>query len=223
MKTKKQTKKRKAQHESVEQLAITPIEYGGLQEAYDYFNKALFGGALPDVFITYQRRAHSRGYFSADRFSGRGARFGRHELALNPDTFIDRSDEHICSTLVHEQCHARRHQIKGKSSSYHDKEWAALMKEIGLQPSSTGAVGGKETGHRVSHYIIPDGPFAKAFAKLAASTGWKLNLQSAHRSGKSGGTNSKTRFTCTCGQNAWGKPDLEIRCDLCDSKMKAAA
>ena len=223
MKTKKQTKKRKAQHESVEQLAITPIEYGGLQEAYDYFNKALFGGALPDVFITYQRRAHSRGYFSADRFSGRGAKFGRHELALNPDTFIDRIDEHICSTLVHEQCHARRHQIKGKSSSYHDKEWAALMKEIGLQPSSTGAVGGKETGHRVSHYVIPGGLFAKAFAELA-STGWRLNLQSTHRSGESGGTNnSKTKFACTCGQNSWGKPDLEIRCDLCDSKMKAAA
>jgi hypothetical protein len=34
-------------------------------------------------------------------------------------------------------------------------------------------------------YIIPDGPFTKAFAKLAA-TGWKLNLQSAHRPGPKG-------------------------------------
>jgi hypothetical protein len=32
--------------------AITPIEYGGLQEAYDHFNAALFDGMLPDVFIT---------------------------------------------------------------------------------------------------------------------------------------------------------------------------
>ena len=116
-----------------------------------------------------------------------------------------------------------QHEKGRPSGSYHNKEWAAIMKGVGLQPSSTGAVGGKETGHRVSHYIIPGGPFAKAFAELAA-TGWRLNLQSAHRSGKSGGTtNSKTKFTCTCGQNAWGKPDLEIRCDLCDSKMKAAA
>lgn len=219
MKTKKQMKQKV---QPAKQMAITPIEYGGLQEAYDFFNKMLFGGVLPDVFITYQRRAHTKGYFSADRFSGRGAKLGRHELALNPDTFIDRSDEQICSTLVHEQCHVHQHQIKGKSSSYHDKEWAAIMKSVGLQPSTTGAVGGKETGHRVTHYIIPGGAFAKAFAKIAA-TGWKLNLQSAPRSGKSGGTNSKTKFTCTCGQNAWGKPDLEIRCDLCDSKMKAAA
>jgi hypothetical protein len=64
------------------------------------------------------------------------------------------------------------------------------MKGVGLQPSSTGAVGGKETGHRVSHYVIPGGLFAKAFAELA-STRWRLNLQSAHRFGKSGGTHQQ--------------------------------
>jgi hypothetical protein len=37
---------------------ITPAEYSGLQEAYDHFNKELFDGSLPDVFITYQRHAH---------------------------------------------------------------------------------------------------------------------------------------------------------------------
>jgi hypothetical protein len=61
--------------------AITPIEYGGLQEAYDHFNATLFEGALPDVFITYQRRANSGGYFAPDRFSGRAGTLARHELA----------------------------------------------------------------------------------------------------------------------------------------------
>ena len=86
--------------------AITPVEYSGLQAAYDHFNKELFGGKLPDVFITYQRKARSLGYFSADRFNGRLDKTGRHELALNPDGFINESDMEICSTLVHEQ-----HQI----------------------------------------------------------------------------------------------------------------
>ena len=67
------------------------------------------------------------------------------------------------------------------------------MKSIGLQPSTTGAVGGKETGQHVTHYIIPGGPFSKAFEKLAAK-GWKLNLQSALASGPNGGNNSKTKF-----------------------------
>jgi len=73
-----------------------------LQVAYDHFNAELFEGMLVDVFITYQRQAHSRGYFSPNRFSGRIDECGRHELALNPDHFIDRSDEEIASTLVHE-------------------------------------------------------------------------------------------------------------------------
>jgi SprT-like family len=197
--------------------AITPIEYSGLQDAYDHFNAELFGGLLPDVFITYQRKAHSHGYFAPDRFSGRvDDESGRHELALNPDSFINQSDEFICSVLGHEQHHVWQH-VEGKPSprGYHNKEWAAKMKANGLQPSSTGMVGGKETGQHMAHYVIPGGSFARAFAKLAAK-GWKLNLQSAHRPGAKGGNDSKTPFTCpACGQNAWGKPGLTVICTPC--------
>ena len=28
---------------------ITPVEYSGLQDAFDHFNRELFDGALPDV------------------------------------------------------------------------------------------------------------------------------------------------------------------------------
>ena len=105
------------------------------------------------------------------------------------------------------------------SRSYHNKEWAAKMKAIGLMPSSTGAVGGKETGQRVTHYIIPGGPFTQAFAALA-NTGWKLNLQSAPHAGGTKAPPSKVKFSCAlCDQNAWGKPDLAIRCDLCNARM----
>jgi SprT-like family len=202
-------------------VAITPIEYSGLQEAYDHFNAALFDSALPDVFITYQRKAHSFGYFSPDRFAGRVGKFDKHELALNPDSFINQTDEQVCQTLVHEMTHGWQHAFgKPSARGYHNKEWAAKMKSIGLQPSSTGMVGGKETGQKMMDYIIPDGPFTKAFAKLAA-TGWRLSLQSAHRPGPKGGTNnSKTKFTCAgCGQNAWGKPDLAISCIPCAIQM----
>src|SRR5262249_11771514 len=86
--------------------AITPIEYGRLQQAYDHFNATLFDGTLPDVFITYQRRANSAGYFAPDRFSSRTEKSAQHELALNPDGFIGRSDLQIVQTLVHEMTHA---------------------------------------------------------------------------------------------------------------------
>src|SRR5215472_8566023 len=128
----------------------------------------------------------------------------------------------ICSTLVHEMVHVWQH-AKGTAPKrgYHDREWAAKMKEVGLQPSSTGAVGGRETGQKMMDYIIPDGPFTKAFTVLAA-TGWKLNLQSAHRPGEQRAPNSKTKFSCSnCGPNTWGKPDLAVTCTPCRIEMRA--
>jgi hypothetical protein len=201
--------------------AITPIEYFGLQAAYNHFNTALFDGKLGDVFITYQRHAHSRGHFAPDRFAARTLVGGRHELALNPDHFVGRTDEEITSTLVHEMVHVWQQQHgKPAARGYHNKEWAARMKAIGLQPSNSGGVGGKETGQQMSHYVIDNGAFACGFAKLAA-TGWKLNLESAHRAGPQGGRNSKTKFTCSeCGQNAWGKPDLAVTCTPCRVPMR---
>ena len=204
-----------------EPIAVTPVEYNSLQAAYDFFNRELFAGELPDVFITLQRRANSKGYFSPDRYSGRGIKLDRHELALNPDAFIARSDQAIVSTLVHEQCHVWQKAFGTYSPrGYHNKQWAAKMKEAGLQPSSTGAVGGRETGQHMTHYIIAGGAFEQGYKKLAA-TKWKLKLQSAHHPGGDRGRNSKTKFSCTkCGQNAWGKPDLAIICKPCRFEMR---
>jgi hypothetical protein len=81
---------------------ITIAEYRGFQRAYDFFNTALFGAALPDLLVTLQRKAKTRGYFSVDRFRARTNDATTHELALNPDAFDGRTDEEILSTLAHE-------------------------------------------------------------------------------------------------------------------------
>jgi hypothetical protein len=223
MKAKKTARsyQRKANH-------ITPVEYSVLQQAVDHFNKQLFDGSLPDVFMTYQRKAHSHGSYAPDRYSGRADEIRRGGLSLNPDNFIGQTDEQIAQTLVSlmAECWQDAFGTMRSARGYHNKEWAAKMKAIGLQPSSTGGVGGKETGQRMSSYIIPDGAFANAFTKLAA-TGWKLNLQSAHRPGPKGaGPNTnKSKFSCEadCGQNAWGKPSLDTVCVPClIAKLEAA-
>lgn len=199
---------------------IASIEFGGLEEAYNHFNTTLFEGELYErVALQYQRRANSKGYFSPDRFSRRSDKLPYHEIALNPDTFIERTDAQICSTLAHEMTHLWQQQNGRAARGYHNKEWAAKMKSIGLQPSSTGAVGGRETGQRVSHYIIPGGKFEKAFDKLAA-TNWKLNLQSTPHAGPNGGRKNKNTFICpTCEQKAYGKPSLAIICKPCGIQM----
>jgi hypothetical protein len=197
--------------------AITITEYQGFQKAYDFFNRELFGGSLPQVLVTLQRHARTYGYFSPQRFSGRVDKTAVHELALNPDGFAGRTDGEILSTLVHEMCHVWQ-QTHGKAprKGYHDRQWTAKMREIGLQPSSTGEEGGQETGQSVSHYIIIEGRFAKAYVKLAA-TGFALHWQSAPASKQGKAKKSgKTKFTCPeCGQNAWAKPDALLLCGEC--------
>jgi hypothetical protein len=223
--TKNKTRARTYERKTNKPTAITPIEYGALEAGYDHFNRVLFDGTLPAVMIDYQRHARMAGHFAADRYSFRVGPDGKrvHQLALNPDSFIGQSDEQICQTVVHEMHHVWQ-QTHGKPGArgYHNKEWAAKMKSNGLQPSSTGMVGGKETGQRMSDYPIPGGPFTQAFAKLAA-TGWKLNLQSAHCAGGTKAPPSKVKFTCTsCGSNMWGKPDSKDICGECHQWRVAA-
>jgi hypothetical protein len=218
---KKQTSKNRPNPQRVEGKppeAITPIEYGGLQAAFDHFNRELFDGKLKNVMIVLQRRAHSFGHFAPDRFAVRVDHHSKeHELSLNPDEFYGQTDEQVCQTLVHEMTHLWQHMYgKPSKGGYHNREWSTKMKIIGLYPSSTGKPGGKETGHQMMDYALPDGAFSKAVAKLAAS-GWRLNLQSAPRLGsRAGGPSSKTKFTCpSCGFNVWCKPDGEPACKTC--------
>lgn len=197
---------------------ITPAHYGTFQKAYDFFNRELFASSLPDVLVTLQRQAGARGYFHPDRFSRRQAdKATAHELAMNPDTFTDRTDEDILSTLAHEMAHVwqEAHGKPGRGC-YHNQEWARKMKEIGLQPTSTGAPGGKETGQSVTHIIVPGGQYQKAYAKLK-ETGLELRWESAPLDSQAKAkAASKTKFTCTeCGQNAWGKPDSILLCGVC--------
>lgn len=201
------------------EVTITEREYGAFQQAYDFFNRELFANSLPHVLVTLQRHARAKGYFAPDRFAGRLENTTAHELAMNPDVFTGRTDELILSTLVHEMAHVWQ-QTHGTPPrrAYHDKQWAAKMKEIGLQPTTTGEPGGKETGQSVTHHIIPGGAYARAFAKLAA-TGFRLNWQSAWSDGgesRKKKAASKTKYTCpTCGANAWAKPNTPLICGAC--------
>jgi predicted SprT family Zn-dependent metalloprotease len=197
---------------------ITTAQYGAFQRAYDFLNAELFAGTLPHVLVTLQRQANTRGYFAPERFNGRGSVAKVHELAMNPDTFTGRTDCDIISTLLHEMAHVWQ-DTHGKPPrrAYHDRQWAAKMKEVGLYPSSTGAEGGKETGQKMTHYIVKGGAFERAFAKLE-QTGFRLDWQSTPLVGKKAKDKkaSKSKFTCPdCGQNAWGKPDSALICGEC--------
>ena len=149
----------------------TPQTYAELQTAYSHFNRELFSGQLPPCLLTLQRKPYTEGYFSPHCFINE-QQVLIHEIALNPHYFAIRSLEEVLSTLVHEMAHLY-HFESGEQlsrSGYHNRRFAAIMKAIGLHPSTTGRPGGKETGQSLSHYIVEQGPFILACRKLMTET-----------------------------------------------------
>jgi len=217
-------------------LTIEPTKetYDRFQEAYAYFNRALFEGQLPNCLITLQRSKSSYGYFCGDRF-GRTDGLVTDEIALNPRYFRERRVEQVLSTLVHEMTHLWQHHCgKPGRGRYHNREWAERMKLIGLHPSSTGKEGGQETGDCVSHFIMPGGPFEVAANELLmagfAITWTEEAPQAAEAPIEGGGEPNKAaksgkrvKYTCpVCRLNAWARHRIQLVCGADMSAMEPA-
>jgi hypothetical protein len=202
-------------------LSPTKVTYDRFQRAYQWFNRKLFDNRLPNCLITMQRRAGSYGYFARQRFATRDGANVTDEIALNPNAFRHQPVEEILSTLVHEMTHLEQFHFGNPSrGGYHNKEWAGLMKRVGLQPSNTGRPGGKETGSRMSHYTVQGGPFERTCKDLLG-TGFTLDYVDIWPQTDRKKAESKTRYTCPgCGLNAWGKPALHLICGECRQVLR---
>ena len=78
-----------------------------------------------------------------------------------------------------------------------------------------------------SHYIIEAGPYARAFAELAAQPDFsalyvELWDDADARKKRKAKSASKTRYTCpNCELHAWAKPGARLVCGECDEPMAA--
>jgi hypothetical protein len=109
-------------------------------------------------------------------------------------------------------------------ASYHNRQWAGKMQEVGLIPTDTGEEGGKETGQTVTHVIAEEGSFQKACIRLLAEHPAIL-YQDRHSSEQERTRKkklaSKTKYTCPgCFLNAWAKPGAPLKCGECDQWMQ---
>ena len=220
-----------------------------LQFALNYFNQAFWNGQVPDPILMYTSKPNCFGYFAPDKFERSDGKVVS-AIALNSAYLAVRSDRVSLSTLEHEAVHAWRHYLgplnrKGSrgTAGYHDSVWADEMERIGLIPSSTAAPGGKRTGYRVSHYILPGGMFDQVCSELLA-TGFRISwadrivrpnsgdfcFGASEAGGESVGPNAalkakkrdRIRFTCpvkSCGLNAWAKPSAKLICGNCRVNM----
>lgn len=201
---------------------ITAQEYNNFAHAFAYFNEHLFKGELPDCLITLKRDQTNRlGHYQSMVVRHRTDRQATDEISLNIVSFPVRTDVEILSTLAHEMVHLwQEHLGEAPRKAYHDKQFARKMKEVGLYPSNTGAPGGKETGQKMTHYIISGGLF-EHYCQSLLSSGYKINWQMELEQPEKGERKkSKVKFTCpACEQNAWAKPGANLMCGECQEHM----
>lgn len=228
------------QYKSKNKLTRSPTGevYAELQKAYDYFNQVFFNSELPNCLITLQREKNTKGYFSTERFVSRKGEV-TDEIAMNPAWFAVRTVPEVLSTLLHEQVHLwQQHFGSPGRGRYHNAEWADKMEEVGLMPSDTGEAGGKRTGDRMTHYIIPGGRYELACKALLTDEymiSWldrfPVNLENidtglsalmAQPKEKSASNRNKYTHACLKDEeiNVWGKPGLKLICGECGDEFE---
>lgn len=222
---------------------ITTNQFKTLDDLYKFYNENLFNSELPECIVNMSRKGGSYGFFSPERWRGEAdaEKTTVHEISINPD-FMSRTDKEWHSTLVHEMCHLWQEEFGNPSrTAYHNKEWADKMERIGLMPSDTGQPGGKRTGQSMTHYIISGGLFEQVFNMLDEADLKNLRLKYKPRLtisalvAKAGGegkegkegeepgepkapkSGKKFKYTCSCGNNVWGRDGLRLHCCECDT------
>lgn len=197
----------------------TREQFSALQEIYNYFNRQLFGGALNDCILNFSRKSKAYGFFVPKRWGRRTDANGAiHEISLNPE-HLKRHPREVLSTLVHEMAHLWQQDFGKPTPCYHNRQWAAKMKELGLHPSNTGQPGGREIGKNMSHFIVAGGPYETAFQNMPENLMYPFVCMAEPGKDKKerDKKKNKTKYTCpACDANIWGKPGLQVRCMDCN-------
>lgn len=192
-------------------------QFSRLQSAADLFNRELFGGSLPPVFITMVNKPGCYGVFSPNRYVNR-ERTEIDLIGLDATTAIERPLPELLSTLVHEQCHQAVYEDGGRGAIQgHGAPWRDLMQSLGLPPVRIGT-----TWRLATHRIDPAGRFMEVVKAHAAEL-QELPWQEASRTATRGrGTGSeRVRFQCpSCGANAWARPSAELLCGTCSTTAR---
>ena len=117
------------------------------------------------------------------------------------------------------------------------------MEEIGLMPSHNGKEGGKRTGQEMADYPIKGGRFEAAADELLDNevfaglyydvSGIVLDDSSmsiedikeaatttaAQGQPQAPTKKNKIKYSCSC-SNVWGKPGLDLTCNVCGEKFQ---
>ena len=163
-------------------------------------------------------------------------------MGINP-YYLDRTVGEVMATLCHELCHIYENAyIHIARNGYHDKQWASLMKDCGLEPKYL-----NKSKTAVSHTVIEGGEFDKFISEFVEEHGAdffticsyskvldtkvrkELGLSDEDEEDKPDNADkplkkynrNKVKYTCpNCDTKVWGKKDLYIICGNCNEQFE---
>ena len=223
--------------------------YGKIQTVIDEIDKRFFRGAkkekIPQLVFAINNKCRTCvvAYVQPDALYDKKTDTKLQYMGINPD-YLDRKLDEIISTVCHELCHVYEHAyIHIPRGGYHDKQWAELMKDCGLEP-----IYNNTSKTSVTHKIIKDGvfeEFIKYFTEKYGEDYFNIvsySTEVARRTRKELGiedddddsphadnadkpikkyNRNKIKYVCkSCGMKVWGKSGLSIHCNDCDEDLE---
>lgn len=229
----------------------TSVElYAKVQTVIDELDKEFFSGKgkqkIPQVVFAINNRCKSCvvAYVQADALYDKSTDKKLQYLAINPD-YLNRDIGEIVSTICHELCHVYENAfIHIPRGGYHDKQWADLMRDCGLEPVYL-----NKSKTAVNHKVIKDGAFEAYVKKFEEKHGKdffnivsyssevqkkvrkELGIKDDEDDGEPKADNAdkpvkkynrnEIKYVCaSCGLKVWGKSGLSIRCNECDYDLE---
>lgn len=223
--------------------------YGKIQTVIDELDKRFFSGAkkekIPQLVFAINNKCRTCvvAYVQPDALYDKKTDTKLQYMGINPD-YLDRKLEEIISTVCHELCHVYEHAyIHIPRGGYHDKQWAELMRDCGLEPKYQNS-----SKTAVTHTVIKDGVFEKFVSDFKEKYGEdyfnivSYSAEVARRTRKELGieddeddspradnadkpikvyNRNKIKYVCaSCGMSLWGKGNLYIICGNCSEQLE---
>lgn len=207
--------------------------YALILSLYTRVNKELWNSRLPgNVLFAVNTHPCAIGHYAHRRWQRSDGSYA-HEIAFHGGYLRADGGLQCLQTLVHECCHLWQYTYGNPGKrGYHNKEFAAEMRRVGLQAVNVGAGPGTETGYRVSDVVIQGGGVDRLYTALMAEgyeVTWAhalqralapLDLEQIRRAKR----RSKTKYSCQiCRLNAWAKPGVRLVCGECSVVLKEDA
>jgi hypothetical protein len=200
--------------------------------AFEYLNEELFGNELPVPMLVLTRNPKIRaGHFAPDSWTLDDGST-EHEIALNANVYANGDWKYAMTVLIHEMLHLEQWVNKDHGRpGYHNKKFCKRLKLLGIQPVDPQTGEPITCGDKVADRLIEGGMAEEVLRDMPDEYVFPYlpkeipgddtqvvvidKREDAEDKPKPKAKRGvKVKYSCAvCGNNAWGKGDMVIRCE----------